>query len=471
MSTLFGNLEIGRKALLAHQLALQVTSNNMSNVNTPGYSRQKTVLEEDHPNQTAAGPVGTGVVVKNIDAIRDQFIDLRLAQGTQSAGKQQALFNTLSRIQSVVPPGPDGLQEGISRLFNSFATLANNPESAALRGSVVSAAQNLTSLFNSTAQQFDEIQASVNSSIGDAVGQVNTLASSIAILNQQIMEAEGGGHTANNLRDQRQEYIRQMSEFLDVNYYESSDGTFNVSVAGGHPLVTANTAYALSAVQTAPQGFFQVKAGSNDITNLIAGGKVAGWIQQRDQGIPDYQNDLDTLANTIISQVNTQHAPGTDLLGNNPGVNFFNPSPAPTPPQTLPKGAALAFSVNAALVADNRLIAASVSGEPGDNANALSLAALANAKTLSGGTETFAEGYAALQFKVGTHAQSSQRASDVQNSVLTQLQNERDSVSGVSLDEEAIDLVRFQRAYQAATKFISTIDQLTGELIATFGVS
>jgi flagellar hook-associated protein 1 FlgK len=153
----------------------------------------------------------------------------------------------------------------------------------------------------------------------------------------------------------------------------------------------------------------------------------------------------------------------------NPGINFFNPTPAPAAPQVLPSGAARNFSVNTALVADPRLVAAGQSGEAGDNANALALAGLATVKTLNGGTETFAEGFASLQFRVGTDTQGAKRTLDTQSAVLTQLQNQRDSVSGVSLDEEALDLVRFQRAYQAATKFISTVDQLTGDVIAAFG--
>ena len=216
------------------------------------------------------------------------------------------------------------------------------------------------------------------------------------------------------------------------------------------------------------QGFFEVRSGANNITNVISGGAIAGFVQIRDQKIPDYQNDLDTLANTIINQVNAQHLLGTDVLGN-AGVNFFTPTPAPPLPQTLPTGAAGNFTVNPAVAADGLLIAAGQSGEAGDNSNALDLAALSDLKILNANTETFSEGFASLQFKVGTAAQSSKRTLEAQNAVLVQLQNQRDSISGVSLDEEALDLMRFQRAYQAAAKFISTIDQLTGELIASFG--
>jgi flagellar hook-associated protein 1 FlgK len=468
MSTLFGNLEIGRKSLEAHQLALQITSNNMSNVNTPGYSRQRVVFDSGYPVDTPAGMVGSGVVVTNIESVRDQFTELRLVQGIQSQSKEAAIFNSLNQIQAVFPTGAQQLQEGISRFFNSLSTLADNPESVPLRHSVVSAARNLASVFNSTARQLEEIQLSVNRSVSDAVNKANSLASSIATLNQQILVAEGSGHAASSLRDERQQRLNELAELVDVQYYETNQGEFNISVGSGYSLVTGNIVQPLSTVAVGIQGLYEVHAGSIDITSRITGGQIAGLVQVRDSNIPAYQNALDTLANTIINQVNAQHVLGTDLSGTNPAVNFFNPAPVPVPPPTLPSGAALSFSVNPAVISDVKLIAASLSGEAGDNANALKLASLANLKIPGSGSETFSEAYASLQFTVGTDTQSSQRSLAAQSAVLTQLRNQRDSASAVSLDEEAIDLVRFQRAYQAATKFISTIDQLTAELIATF---
>ncbi len=468
MGTLFGTLDIGRKALQAQQLALQVTSNNMANINTPGYSRQHAVFQADRPVETGAGLIGTGVTVTNIESARDQFIELRLVQETQIRSEQDAVFSALNQIQEVLSASADGLQDDISRFFNSFSRLANDPESSGLRNAVLATAQSLAASFNSAARQLDEVQARVNGSIDDAVNQVNTLAGNIATLNQAILAAEGSGSEASGLRDQRQEYVKELSELADVHYYEATDGTFYVSIAGGHSLVSGQAVQPLAAVPVGIQGFFEVRSGANNITNLISGGAIAGFVQIRDRQIPDYENDLDTLANTIINEVNTQHLLGTDIQGN-AGINFFTPTPAPPPPMVLPAGAARNFAVNPAILANSLLIAAGQSGEVGDNANALDLASLAVLKTLNGNTETYAEAFGSLQFKVGTAAQGSKRALDAQSAVMVQLQNQRDSISGVSLDEEALDLMRFQRAFQAATKFISTIDQLTGELIATFG--
>ena len=202
MGSLFASLDIGRKSLQSHQLALQVTSNNMSNINTPGYSRQHAVFETDFSVQTSAGLIGSGVTVKNIASARDQFIELRVVEETQHTSEQEAMFNALDQIQRILPSGSGGVQDGISQFFNSFSTLANNPESSALRNAVLSAAQNLATSFNGAARQLEETQSSVNRSIEDAVNKVNILAGNVATLNQEIIVAEGGGTEASGLRDE-----------------------------------------------------------------------------------------------------------------------------------------------------------------------------------------------------------------------------------------------------------------------------
>lgn len=460
MSGLFGSLEIGRKSLQTQQQALQVTSNNIANVNTPGYSRQRAVLEASRPVQAGMLQLGTGVEIKTVESARDRFLEIRVAQGNEGNGKQQALVDSLSQIEGVFNVGDNGLQEAISRFFNSFSTLANDPTSSSLRSSVISAGENLSNVFQSSAQQLVDIQQNTNGAVVDTVNQINELASAIASLNREIGAAEAVGGEAATLRDQRTELVNQLSSLIDTHYYEDERGNFSVSVAGGQSLVTADFVNPLTTAATPPSGLVQVKSGPNDITSLIQGGKLAGLIQVRDQNIPTYQNDLDTLAESIISQVNVAHASGTDLQvpPSIPALNFFNPVAGVA-------GAAQAFSVNPAISADLKNIAAGQSGSPGDNANALTLANLANQKVLSGGTETFAESFASLQFQVGTDTQSAQRSLDTQSALLSQLKNQRDSVSAVSLDEEAVDLIRFQRAYQASARFISTIDQLTDDLI------
>ncbi len=478
MGTLFGSLEVGRSSLLAQQFALQVTGNNIANVNTPGYSRQRVDMVPAPTLQSAAGEIGMGVDVKTVRSVRDRFIELRLSQGIQNNSHQEALLGALGLVEGAFNTNNQSLQENISQFFNSFTTLADNPESAPFRNSVITQAKNLASAFQSSARQLVDIRQNLNLQVTNVVDQVNTLAKGISSLNLSIVSAESGGADAGSLRDQRGELVNKLSELVDVHYYEAQDGTISVSIAGGQTLVTAGFVQPLTAAGSPPDGMFQVMAGWMNITDRFGGGKLAGLIEARDQLIPAYQTDLDSLANQVINAVNAQHQLGVDLNGNQ-GQNFFNSVAVGT-------SAALTFSLNPVVASDVSLIAASQtdplptvpaptpnpghSGAPGDNSNALAMAGLAAQKLAAGGTETFSEAYAALQFRIGTDTQSAQGGVDTQNAMLTQLKNQRDSVSGVSLDEEAIDLVRYQRAYQASAKFISIIDQLTSDMITTFSV-
>ena len=464
MWSLFDSLEIGKKSLAAQQAALQVTGNNIANVNTPGYHRQRAVLESTLPLPTAIGDLGTGVTVDQVISVRDQFLELRIRQATQNVAMQDTLAAFLRQVGTTFDTEDSAIQEGLSRFFNSFTVLATDPASSPLRYGVLSAAENLAASFRRTANQLTEIQSQANSAAEETVRQVNALSSRIAELNIQISTAEAGGHEASTLRDHRSSALQALAEAIDIHYYEADDGSVTVSTAGGDSLVTAGFVSELRTETQPPNGFVGVFAGSREITDSIHGGRLGGLLEVRDTLITAYQAQLDALAAQVISQVNAAHAAGSDLQSptTSPAVNLFTPAATVT-------GAAAAFTVNPVLAADVRYVAAGLSGSPGDNANALAIAALAFQKTLGGGTQTFAESFAALQFGVGTDEQTALQQSGIGNALLTQLENSIDSYSGVSLDEEATDLIRFQRAYQAAARYVSVIDQLTEELLLTFG--
>jgi flagellar hook-associated protein 1 FlgK len=464
MSSLFSSLEAARSSLAAQQTALQVTSNNIANVNTPGYHRQRAILEATTPEDTSVGQLGTGVTVANVISVRDQFLELRISQAHQNLSAQDAISAYLRQIESVLGTDESGVQEGITRFFNAFSALAADPASSSLRHGVISAAEYLASRFRNTAQQLTDIRDSANAAVADSVRSINSLTQTIAGLNLQIAAAEADGGEAATLRDQRTNAVNDLAALMDIHYHEAEDGTLTISAAGGTTLVTAGFSQTLEAVAAGPDGMFEIVNGPYTITDSIQGGALGGLLAVRDDQIPVYQQQLDVLAESVISEVNAVHSAGTDLQSPTtvPALNFFNPAGSVT-------GAAAGFSVNAAVAADPRYIAAGQSGSPGDNANALAIAALGFQKLLNGGTETFAEAFGSLQFRVGTDTQSASKQLQTQNALLVQLENSRDAVSGVSLDEEAIDLIRFQRAYQAAARFINIIDQLTEETIEIVG--
>lgn len=463
MSTLFSNLEIGRKSLYAQQFGLQVSGNNIANVNTEGYTRQKVVMAPSYTVATAAGQMGTGVDVLRIEAVRDQFIESRIANVLQKQSKEETVYDKLSQIEAAFDVGDQGIQQSITDYFNSWSALSTDPESTSLRNSLISSAQNMVSNIQSSYGQLEDTRQNINKNVLDAVNQINSIADNIAEINGQISLTDNTGSSSSSLMDERTRLLDQLSQLVDINSYQTEDGSFTVQIAGGNNLITAGMVQHLTTTAAPPAGMIQINSGPHNITTAIKGGKLAGLIEVRDHAIPDYESRLDTLASTLISQINTVHAAGTNLqTPPGTGINFFTPTAAIT-------GAARNMAVNPAILADVKNIAAAQSINPGDNRNALAIADLANQKILSGKTETFTEYYASLQFAIGNDTKTAQLAAETQTGLMTQLQNQRDSASAVSLDDEAINMLKYQRAYQAAAKFISVIDQLTAQLLQSFG--
>jgi len=464
MAGLYSSLDVARSSLAAQQTALQVTGNNIANVNTPGYHRQRAIFETTPPEISETGPIGTGVTIEKVVSVRDQFLELRISQAHQNVAAQDTISSYLRQVESVLGTEESGVQEGITRFFNSFSALSADPTSSPLRYGVISAGENLAARFRNAAQQLEDIRNNANAAVADSVRGINELTEMIANFNVQIATAEFDGSEAGTLRDQRTNAVNDLAALLDIHYYEAEDGTLSISTAGGRPLVTAGFSHALETSATGPDGMYEVVSGLYTITDSIRGGKLGGLLEVRDRLVPVYEQQLDALAESIISQVNAAHSAGTDLQSppTSPALDFFNPAASVD-------GAAAGFSVNATVAGDVRYIAAGQSGSPGDNANAMAIAGLAFQRVLNGGTETFAEAFGSLQFRVGTDEQSTEKRLQTQNALLVQLENSRDAISGVSLDEEAIDLIRFQRAYQAAARFINIIDQLTEELIEIAG--
>ena len=241
---------------------------------------------------------------------------------------------------------------------------------------------------------------------------------------------------------------------------EREGGGFDVALSNGAALVVGETTYALSITETPPNGFAQVMSGSRDVTTALSEGRMGGLLAVRDQSVPDYLTRLDEMAFAVASEVNTLHQGGFDLSGT-PGVAFFQPMASAA-------GAASAIQMNAALTAtggEALIAASSTATAAGDNGNARLLAGLREAKILAGGTATASESWARLVYRVGRDKQVADDNQATREEITRQLRNLQDSVSGVSLDEEAADLVRFQRAYEANARFFGTINATLDTLL------
>ena len=314
--------------------------------------------------------------------------------------------------------------------------------------------------FKEMAARLTDSRRVADNNVRGAVDEANTLVRQIAELNGAIATANGVDVDA--LKDRQLQAVESLSRLTSVAVLARADGGVDVTVTTGQALVIGDSAYALG-ITTGAGGFAQVSLGGTDITATLTGGRIGGFLQARDTLIPDYQSRLDTLAYGVAQQVNALHQTGTDLNGN-PGVAFF------TPPATV-AGAAAAMQVNPAVQADGTLVAASGNGAPGDNQIARALANLRDAKVLGGGTATMSETWAQLTYRVGSDAETAERLRQSRHDVTTEVQRLRDQLSGVSLDEEAASMLKFQRAYEANAKFFTAVDQMLTTLMNLVGTA
>ncbi len=448
MSNLFGIMDVATSALEAQQQALEVSGNNIANVNTPGYTRQVAVLKEV-PGADQNSAVGGGVEVAQVQSVTDNVLELQL---NQENANQSSLTSYLSASQQAQTLFNDsqgsGLQSAISSFFNSLQQLSTNPSDAPTRQSVLLAAQNLAQGFNTTSQSLTQQQTALSGEIANDVKQVNTLTQQIATLNVQISQTQSGD-TNGALIDQRTHAIRSLSSLVGVSVTDAGDGEVSVSTANGAALVVGNTAQALATQLSATDGQQHIFDQGQDLTSEISGGSIGGMLQARDQTITGLKQGLDQLAAGLSNSVNTQNRAGTDLNGN-PGGNIFSPPPAGI------SGAAAQMTVQ---INDPSLIAASSDGSAGSNGNATAMAGLVNQGVVNGQSPETA--YTTIVSQIAGQISNATAAQTASNLNLQQLQSQRSSISGVNMDEEASNLIQFERAYQGAARVAEVVDQMT----------
>lgn len=432
-------------ALQSDQGAMSVVSNNIANVNTPGYSREVANLVEAPPVSYGGLQYGTGVNLQNIQAIRDNVLLLRLNQETQTQSQLSTFVNGMNQVQPLFnDPGGGGLQSYLSQFFNSFLQLSSDPTNVGYRQGTIEAGQNLAAAVRQAATGLTTQQQDADQAVASAVQQVNSLTGQIAKLNGQISSLQGSGQAPNTLIDQRNQLINQLSQIIDVRTISADQGSLTLTTAGGAALVVGNQSFQLTTNTNPSTGFQDIFSQGTNITSTIQAGSLGGSLQLRDQEIPSILNNLNTLAFDVANAVNSQSTAGFDLNGN-AGTDFFV---APTSLST----AALNLSVN---ITDPSLVAASGDGTPGNNANATAIADLANQSVVSG--ETPSNFYSEIVSQVGNDTSNASTALTSQNLLVQQIQDQVGAVSGVSLNEEGTNLVLYQNAYSAAARVASVI--------------
>ncbi|MEW6386762.1 MAG: flagellar hook-associated protein FlgK [Thermodesulfobacteriota bacterium] len=572
MSGISSVLDIAAQAMAAEQVGVEVTSHNIANVNTPGYSRQKVNYVTAYPETSPWGPMGRGVRIYNIERSFDRFIQASLDGKTATLWEYQAKQSEMERVATIFnETEDDALNTLLSEFWAAWHDLADNPQGAAERQALIGQAESLCDAFSSRAEQLVQERQSITQEIGPILEEINTRAARIAELTGQIQESEVGTQVNNDLRDKRQNEITELEKLVGVSYYTTGDGTVNVTLPNGRPLVTGIDSWTLEYtidVNDEIDVTWHGPGGTVDhISDSLTGGKLSGLIQVRDTIIPQYQSDLDNLAKEFIGAVNSQHSQGVglELFTSVTGTYAVDDPTDPLNATDLPFGAEitagtfqifvdrdgapqsnatiavdptdtlddLVIAINTsavgadvtASVVDNQLrivanagtdtfgfaadtsnvlmalgintffngdsaytfeVNSTVSNSPnmiaagqidtatgehpvGDNQNALALSDLENTAVVTVGTDTLtvAEAYRRLVADIGLEAEQNATQAQFFQDQVDQYQAMRDDVSGVSLDEELTNLIKYQRAYQAAARLVTVADEMFQTLLNT----
>jgi flagellar hook-associated protein 1 FlgK len=425
-------LNIARGGLLSHQAAINLTGTNIANVNTPGYTRQRPVFSTSS-NQS--------VEIANIERIYDRFLGAQINEQMYNLGYSEAKKDELGRIEMIFnEAGGGGISELLSKFWSAWEDLSANPSGQAERQALVSVSQSLTSMFRSYSGELLSVQDDANTRIRDLAHQVNGYLSDIADINSKIVRTKSDDIGLNTLKDKRAELLSGLAEIIDFHYFEDSDGSINAFLSNGMPLVEGNKTWELDVVPVDPAAsnpsfydiVFKDDPDEEPINSVITNGKLAAFLED-------------------------QHKLGYDM-SQNLGGDFFVFDIDPEVEE------ARYMKVSDLIIADINKIAASETVN-GDGGNAVSMNSIKDELTMNDDTSTFSSYYSSLVAQVGQDVADANRNFDHHTNLMSHLTNRREEISGVSIDEEMMNLLKYQAGYNASARLFVAAQELADTLM------
>ncbi|MBO8173149.1 MAG: flagellar hook-associated protein FlgK [Bacillaceae bacterium] len=514
MRSTFHGLEVSKRALFTQQNALYTTGHNISNANTEGYTRQRVNMTATNPlerpawnRSTAPGQLGQGVEVQEIQRIREEFLDIQFRGENKKLGYYEMTSDTLDKIQRILnEPSDDGLQSVIDQFWQSWEDLSKEPSSQAAREVVIRRGIAVAETFSYINQSLQDLQQDLNDVVRVKVSEINSYARQISELNQQITKSVSIGDQPNDLLDKRDLLLDKLSELVNVQTVKYDNGSIDVLIGDNQTLVEGQTAIPVTAdPDPANNGFYAVKLGGGDLE--LESGSLYGTIQSRgyvEDGQPkgiivEFQHRINQLAVHFTQELNAVHESGLNLDDVNGGKYFGATDPAlqpdslkffvdrstyeatkdETPPTFIDPTSAFEIMVNPEIQNNTNKVAAATpssshpdgSSYAGDGSNALKIAELKQLSiTIEGENTTFDDYYRYTLSRLGVQAQEAIRMRDNTELLLGSVEEKRQSVSGVSLDEEMSNMIKFQHAYNAAARMVTALDEVLDKVINGMGV-
>lgn len=465
MGKIHSMMDIGKRAMMNSQTSLQTVAHNIANKGTEGFSRQRVDQVTAPPITEGRLQLGQGSRAAQVTRIGNPFIEKQLQAATGNMGQASAYSESMARVEQVFNEQQNkALNSYISDFFNSFRELSNNPESTTIRTIVKESAEALVKDFSRVDSQLSEVQRDMDFQLKARITEVNNMTKEVADLNQQITSVEIQGNPANDQRDRRDLLVKKLNEIMDVRVAESDTGMISVSTAGNAILVSGLDHMQLETA-TDDRGRTTVVAQSspnhpsNDITKRIKGGMLGGLLYVRDDVVDGLKDKMDELAFNVSNEVNSAHQLGFDRRGTQGGAFF----------QGLQEkaGASKFIKVNQDILNDvNRIAAAAKPGAPGDNTVANVISQIQYQTKMSDGTATLDDYYNSIVGELGVQAAQSNKMRESQGNILQQINTIRESVAGVSLDEEATKMIEFQKTFDASARLIRTADEMFDTVLA-----
>jgi flagellar hook-associated protein 1 FlgK len=464
-STIFSGINVALQAVLAHQQAIEVIEHNVANASTPGYHRQQAILGANYSSampglvrDTSAGVIGNGVIVKSIQRFADEFIDNRYRKEASASSQWDLESTVMQQIESVMAEnGSDGVLPKLDRFWAAWQSLSADPTNTSLRADLVDKTNDLASAFNRRVQELQSLQADQTLAVRQRVQKVNDDAGQVATLNGQIARLISVGQQPNDLIDTRERLLDELAKLTGATVAYRDNGEVMVDV-GGHALVSGHTQFLMT---LDPNTGDVAWADDPDPTHYQISGELRGLLDLRDNVIPGIIARLDTTANTLIGRVNLAHSAGYGLDGASTNNAFFIGANA------------LTIRINPNIAQNTDLIAAATqAGAPGDGNNALALGRIQELLVLTGmpPTQTINQYYNSAVTGFGLQTLNAKQNASDRKLVAEALDQQRSSVGGVSLDEEAAKLVLAQRSFEAASRMLTAFDEMMDKIINGMGI-